>query len=222
MENILVISPHPDDETLGCGGTILKHISNKDHVFWLIVTDITDKQKWGEDRIKHRKKEIEMAAESYGFKEIFNLSIEPTTLDSYPFVKLVEKISIIIKQITPSVIYVNYYGDVHTDHQVVCKATISATKMFNNNFIKRILMYETLSETNFSLLDLHNPFVPNYYVDITEFLEKKIDIMKIYKTEIKPHPFPRSEESIKSLAILRGSEVNVKYAEGFVLLRGVW
>ena len=99
---------------------------------------------------------------------------------------------------------------------------MSITKTFKSPFIEYIFMYETLSETNFTPSLIYNAFIPNFYVDISNHLEEKINIMKIYKSEIQIHPFPRSEDSIRSLGILRGSESQFKYAESFMLLKGLW
>ncbi|MDW7973382.1 MAG: PIG-L deacetylase family protein [Thermodesulfovibrio sp.] len=222
MRKILVVAPHPDDETLGCGGTLLKHREFGDELFWLILTNIKDKAKWGERKIEEREKEIESVSNAYRFKEVFRLDIEPTKVKEFPFGKLVEMISNVVKAVKPDVVYVHNRSDVHSDHRVSFEAVMSAVKIFNNPYIRRILMYETLSETNFTPSLLENVFLPNYYVDISDFLDVKVQIAEIYKSEIKEHPFPRSKESIKALAILRGSEANVKYAEAFILLRGIW
>lgn len=221
-KNVVVIAPHPDDETLGCGGTLLKHKSVGDKIFWLIITNITDEKRWGKDRINERQKEIEIVASNYKFEEVFKLNIETTQVDRYPFGAMVERISSIIKMVQPQIVYIHNRSDIHSDHQLSFKAAMSSIKIFNNPFLKKILMYETLSETNFSPPFFENAFLPNYYVDISEFIEKKIEIMKIYKTELGLHPFPRSEESIKSLAVLRGSEAGVKYAEAFMLIKEIW
>lgn len=114
------------------------------------------------------------------------------------------------------------YLNVHSDHRISFDAFMSASKSFKHPEIKRISMYETLSETNFAVPLAKNAFIPNYYVDITNYLSSKIEIMKIYTTELKPHLFPRSEDSIRALAILRGSEANVEYAESFIILRWIW
>lgn len=154
---------------------------------------------------KKREKEIVKVSKSYNFKKVFNLEIETTKVHEYSFNLIVEKVSQIINIIKPSILYVNNRSDIHTDHRIVFDAVMSATKMFKTPFIEYILMYETLSETNFTPPLIYNAFLPNFYVDISNYLEEKINIMKIYESELGTHPFPRSEDSIRSLAILRGS-----------------
>ena len=131
-----------------------------------------------------------------------------------PLKKLVTEFSELFSLIKPEVIYIPYINDVHTDHKIVSKAATSAAKWFRSSSIKQVNMYETLSETNFNFIE-KKVFQPNLFIDISKFLEKKIKICNCYKTEFGKHPFPRSKESIKALAILRGSQSGYKAAESF-------
>ncbi len=214
--NILFISPHPDDETLGCSGVIQRHFREKDNIYWLNVTsmNINDSTLL---QIKKRDKEIKKIKSIYQFKETFQLNFITGKLDQVGLDDLVKDIGNIIKRMKINVVYTPFINDVHTDHKYVSKAVIACTKWFRNSSIRKILMYETVSETNFNFLN-DKSFKPNLYMDISIFLEKKIKIAKVYNSEIKTHPFPRSAESIRSLAILRGSESGFKYAEAFMLV----
>ena len=221
-QNILVISVHPDDETLGCGGTILKHKSVGDNLFWLILTNINDEKIWGKKRIEKRQKEIEKVASLYEFNKTIKLDFDTTRLDQVPLWELTEKVSVVIKNIKPEVIYLHNRSDIHSDHRVSFDAIMSAAKTFNNPFIKNIYMYETISETEFAPALQVNAFVPNYFVDISKFIDKKIEIMNIFSSEIKKHPFPRSEKNIKALATFRGAQCGCEFAESFMMLKGIW
>ena len=99
---------------------------------------------------------------------------------------------------------------------------MSATKTFNNPFLTKVLMYETISETEFAPPLQENAFMPNYFVNISEFIEKKIEIMKIFESELREHPFPRSEKNIRALATIRGAQCGVEYAESFMILKDIW
>lgn len=222
MKKVLIISVHPDDETLGCGGSILKHFKNKDEVFWLILTNINDEQIWGKERIDQRQLEIEKVASLFGFKKTIKLNFDTTKLDQLPLDKLTEEISHAIKEIKPEIIYLHNRSDVHSDHRISFDAIISATKTFNHPYIQRVMMYETISETEFAPAVQENAFMPNYFVDITEYIDKKIEIMKIYKSELKEHPFPRSERNIRALATFRGAQCGVNSAEAFMILKEIW
>ena len=212
---ILAIAPHPDDETLGCGGTLLKHKNNGDEINWLIITDINSEEGWPKDRIKKRSNEIKQISNFYNFSNHENLSYPSTKMDIIPISELIEKISKFYNKIKPEVVYMPYDHDVHTDHQIICKAVLSMIKWFRYPYINKVLMYETLSETDFNL-GQQNSFKPNTYVDISNYIDKKIKAMSIYESEIESFPFPRSKEAIKSLAMLRGSQSGFNFAESFV------
>ncbi len=217
MKKILVFAPHPDDETIGCGGTLLKHKENGDEISCVLATDLRKFKNLSKELVSEKEKEIEKVKNIYKFKFFEMMDFIPSELDSTPKSLIISKISDLLTNIKPDIIYIPYVNDVHTDHQIISKAVLSASKWFRSESIKEIMMYETLSETNFNFLETE-VFRPNYFIDITKQLEKKIEICKCYKTEFKKHPFPRSEESIRSLAILRGSQSGYKAAESFKLI----
>ena len=218
MNKVLIVAPHPDDETLGCGGTILKHKANGDEIYWLIVTNISQDYGWDEERVKERQKEIDKATIGYGFDETFKLDFPTTRLDEVPMGNIISKISEVFNKIKPNILYVNNRSDIHTDHQVTFQAIMSCSKNFRYPFIKKILMYETLSETEFAPALNEFTFTSNVFIDISEYFRKKLDIMKIYDSEIMSSNLPRSLSSIEALARFRGSRIGKKYAESFILI----
>jgi len=221
MKKILFIATHPDDETLGCGGTILKHKKNGDEIYWLIITNISENYGYTKDCVNKREIEINQVAEKFEFNEVFNLNLPTTQLDEIPISQIISKISSVIKQIEPNTIYLNNRSDIHTDHQTVFQSVMSCTKNFRYPFIKRILMYETLSETEFAPALPENCFIPNVFIDISDYFDKKIEIMKLYESEVMLSPMPRSVGTIQNLAALRGSRIGVEYAESFMLLQEI-
>lgn len=221
MNRVLVIAPHPDDETLGCGGTIFNHIEKGDAVYWLIMTTMKGMPLFTEERISKRDKEIEKVASSYGFSGFFISEFSTTSLDTVPRRDMVGFISSIFDQIRPETVYVPYINDVHSDHEAVYLASISCSKSFRYPYVKRVRIYETLSETEFALRPDNRGFHPNLWVDITSQIEKKIEIMGLYESELGQHPFPRSEENIRALATLRGATAGVKAAEAFISVKEI-
>ncbi|MEA4830967.1 hypothetical protein SDC9_14622 [bioreactor metagenome] len=221
MNNIIVIAPHPDDETLGCGGTILKHIAYGDNVYWLIVTSIDEQHGFSKEKVDQRNKEIEKVCKIYPFIDTFKLNIPTATLDQVSKGELVNKFGHIFNKVCPDIIYLPFKGDVHSDHKIVFDAAVSCTKWFRYSSIKRVLCYETISETDFGLDPTERNFFPNVFVDITPYLEKKLKAMKIYKSELGTHPFPRNEKVIRSLAMVRGAASGCDFAEAFVLLKEI-
>ena len=218
MKNkVLIVAVHPDDETLGCGGTLLKHKAKGDDIHWLICTSIDKDHNYYETR----KKEMQEVSALYGFSSIHNLRLKTMQVDEYSVSELVGKLSKVINEVQPNIIYLPFKGDVHTDHRRIFEASYSCTKSFRYPFIKKIYMIETLSETEFSPSTKEDSFIPNVFVDISEYFDKKIEIAKIYQSEMSEHPFPRSTRNLKALATLRGATCGCEHAESFVLLKEI-
>lgn len=220
MNKVLVIAVHPDDETLGCGGTLLKHKAQGDEIYWLVVTGPIkgDHPAFTDDFINRRDALVDRVSSEYGFNETIKLNLPTQKLHAVDLKDIILKVSEVLKRIQPDTIYMMYNNDVHSDHRVAFEAAYSCTKSFRYPFIKRILMIEALSETEFALATQGTTFVPNVYVDITSYLNKKLEIMSLFEGELMEEPWPRSLSSIKALARVRGSRAGVMYAEAFQLL----
>ena len=218
MKNkILVITVHPDDETLGCGGTLLKSKGNGNEIHWLICTTIDKNHSYYETR----EREIKEVSKMYGFDSVYNLRLETTKVDEYSLNDLIGKISNVIHVVKPNTIYLPFKSDIHSDHRKIFEASYSCTKSFRYSFIKKIYMMEILSETEFAPSTKENSFVPNVFVDISDYITQKIEIMKIFQSELKEHPFHRSEKNLKALATFRGATCGCEYAESFMLLKEI-
>jgi len=217
MNKVLIIAVHPDDETLGCGGTLLKHKSNGDAIHWLIGTETIS----GTEFYNLREEEIEKVSKLYAFDSVHNLQLKTMHVDEYTMSDLVGKMSKVINEVQPNIIYLPFKGDVHSDHRHIFDAAYSCTKSFRYPFIQKIYMIETLSETEFAPSTNEDSFIPNVFVDITPFMEKKLEIIQIFKSEIAAHPFPRSIRNLKALATLRGATAGCEYAESFMLLKEI-
>jgi LmbE family N-acetylglucosaminyl deacetylase len=215
----LVIAPHPDDETLGCGGTLLRACAEGDEVYWLIVTGISEALGFTYERVAARATEIDSVAAAYGFSETIQLDFPTTTLDAIPMRDLVSAIGLAASRIEPTDIYLPHRRDAHSDHAAVFDAAISLSKWFRYGSVERVFVYETQSETDFDLFPDSPGFRPNVFVDISETLDRKIEIASIFESEFVEHPFPRSFEGMRALAKLRGAASGFIAAEAFMLLR---
>ena len=218
MSTVLVVAPHPDDETLGCGGTLLRHISDGDEVHWLIMSTITQELGFSQARVKERAKEIKKVADAYKFSSVKQANFVTTKLDIYAKSELISFVSEVVNTLLPEIIYIPYSNDAHSDHAEVFGAVAACTKSFRYPFIKKVRVYETLSETEFSIYQGNNCFRPNLWIDISEYLERKVEIMNMYVGEMGRHPFPRSEKNIRALATYRGATSGTNFAESFVSL----
>ena len=214
---ILIIAPHPDDEVLGCGGIVAKHTKERDEVYLCIVTKAYHPD-WSEEFLKNRPEEIEKSNEILGIKKTYFLDYPTVKLDTIPQKNLNEAISKVVNKVNPDIFYIPHKGDLNKDHRLVFESSLVATRPINQK-VKRILSYETLSETEWG--QSIEPFIPNVYVDISETFEKKIEAMKAYESELKQYPHPRSLEIVEALAKKRGSEVGVNFAEAFILIREI-
>ena len=220
MSKVLVVAVHPDDETLGCGGTILKHKAQGDEIYWLVVTGPIkgDHPAFTDEFIAERNALVDRVADAYGFNETIKLNLPTQKLHAVDLKDIIVKVADVFKRVTPDIVYLMYNNDVHSDHRVAFDAAYSCTKSFRYPFIKQILMIEALSETEFALATQATAFVPNVYVDITPYVDKKLEIMSMFEGELMEEPYPRSLSTIKALARVRGSRAGVMYAEAFQLL----
>jgi LmbE family N-acetylglucosaminyl deacetylase len=214
----LVIAPHPDDEVLGAGGTLLRRKAEGAELAWLIVTGISTTTGWKQEQVEQRASEIERTTATLGFEHVFALNFPPAQLDRIPVSDLVCAFSSVFKAFQPEEVFVPHPSDVHTDHRTVFDAAVACTKWFRYPSVKRVLAYETLSETDFGLGN-ELGFRPNVFVDITPFLEGKLQAMDTYASEMEPFPFPRSHEALRALAKVRGATSGYYAAEAFQLLR---
>jgi LmbE family N-acetylglucosaminyl deacetylase len=219
MANILIVAAHPDDETLGVGGTILRHKKNGDKIYWLIITNISESQGFSSERVLSRQKEIEIVSNLYNFNEVIKFDIPTMSLTDSNLLDLISKISKLFERIEPEIIYTMNRSDAHSDHRITFHSIMACTKSFRYPYIKKVLMYECLSETEFSPTLPENVFQPNFFIDISQFFEKKIEIMSVFQSELAEHPFPRSIKNIEALATYRGAYAGVKYAEAFQLIK---
>ena len=220
MSIVLVVAPHPDDETLGCGGTLLRHRSKGDELHWLVVTQL-DAERYSTERVAGRQQEIVEVVAAYGFASVTQLKFETTRLDRVPLDEIVSAVGDVVATVKPEVIYLPFPGDAHTDHRIVYQAASAATKWFRHSSVRRVLACEILSETDFGLAPDALPFKPNSYVDISSWLDKKLEIMYRCAGEMGKHPFPRSETAIRALASLRGAQCGTEAAEAFMVLKEI-
>jgi LmbE family N-acetylglucosaminyl deacetylase len=220
---IAVIAPHPDDETLGCGGVLLRHRAEGDQLHWIVVTSAQESLEWPKEIITRKSREVETVAEAYGVHSIARLGLPAARLDTMPVAELIASMRDAITAASPDIVYLIHAGDVHTDHHAVFTATLSVLKTFYMKTlgVTRVLSFETLSSTEAAPQSVANAFVPNVYRDITPYIDQKIAIMSAYQSELQAEPMPRAPSSIRALARYRGASVGVEYAEAFMLIREV-
>lgn len=221
MKNkILVIAPHADDEIIGCGATMAKHIANAEDVYVIIATNANKgaPELFDEKIINKVRSEALEAHVFLGVKETFFLDFPAPALNAFPEYKISLEISKIINKIQPSILYLPHPGDLHQDHKAIYRASLVAVRPQGYYNVKEIYCYETLSETEWTPSQ-ENPFVPNVFNDVSSFFDNKLDAMKFFKSQIKEFPHTRSLETFEALAKYRGATVGVQRAESFMVER---
>ena len=222
MKNILVIAPHADDEVLGCGGTIYKHYLANDNVYVAIMTDASKgaPELFSNKDIDKIRNEALKAHKILGVTKTIFFDFPAPKLNQYPIYKIADKIKLLIKKYRIDTVYIPHRGDLHKDHESVYDASLVAAKPLPNQSVKKIFVYETLSETDWSDTVSSNVFVPRFFNVIKKsVLNKKITAMKCFKSQLKDPPNSRSLENLKNLASVRGSTVGNSYAESFDIVR---
>lgn len=211
---ILVFAPHPDDEILGCGGVMAKHIAHGDDVYVCVVTS-SRVEKY---RVMHQNY-ARKVGEYMGVKDVFFFdypTVELSTVNDRDFTGSFNEL---VQKIQPEIIYIPFYGDMHTDHKKVADAAMVALRPYSAPSVRAIYAYETLSETGWNYPTVDKTFIPNVFEDISSYVDVKIHAMEMYETKIEKPPHPRSAEGIRTLAKYRGGTVGVEYAEAFMCLR---
>ncbi len=218
--NVLVIAPHPDDEILGVGGTIAKHIANGNNVYVCIVT------KGGEplfsaDSVEKVRKECVAADKFLGVKQTIFLDYPAAMLEEVHRYKLNDSLVNVIQTIKPEEVYIPHRGDMQLDHKYVVDAAMVALRPKYNYVPRRVYAYETLSETGWDIPSTTNEFIPNVYNDISDYLDIKMNALNLFTTQISEFPDTRSLRAIEALGIYRGVTMHLRAAEAFALIREI-
>lgn len=217
---VLVIGPHPDDELLGYAGTLLRRRSEGAVIGWLLMTEMSRQGTHAARAARERDAEIERTREDLGVgpRSLWRLGHTTTSLDQVPMAQLVGEIARIIGVFGPEEILVPHPGDAHSDLRRTLDAVAASTKWFRQPTVERVLAYETPSETGFGGSSAP-PFQPHVFIDISQWLEEKLRILRNYPSELDVFPFPRSEEAVRALATHRGAAGGFVAAEAFEVVR---
>lgn len=218
----LVVAAHPDDEVLGCGGTIAKSVRNGDEVYCLIMGEgVSSRYERRElakkEELKALKAEAQKAAEILGIKKVFFKDLPDNRFDTVPLLEIIKTIEEVKEKVRPDVIYTHYQGDLNIDHRITFEAVLTACRPLPGETVRGIYSFEVPSATEWNVPD--KQFTPNIFVDISDTFDKKIEALKAYKSEIRKHPHPRSPESLEMISKRWGFVVGGGLVEPFILIR---
>jgi LmbE family N-acetylglucosaminyl deacetylase len=211
---ILIVAAHPDDEALGCGATILKHTKNGDKVQIVFLSDGFKSR----DNDDNRDSSAEEVSKTLGCETPIFFNFPDNQLDTVSLLEVVKKIEKIIDEYKPNIVYTHHSGDLNIDHRIAHKAVVTACRPQPDFCVKEIYAFEVLSSTEWQTHGI-NPFCPNTFVDVTEYMDIKKQVLEIYSKEMHQPPHSRSIENALRLNALRGNFVGIDYAESFQVVR---
>ncbi|MFH0753069.1 MAG: PIG-L deacetylase family protein [Candidatus Omnitrophota bacterium] len=224
--NSLIIAAHPDDEVLGCGGTIARLANEMKNVYVAILGEgITSRYSQREladgSALKTLQNSSKRVSELLGVKELFLYNLPDNRFDTIPLLDIVKIIEALIDKVKPSTIYTHHGGDLNIDHSIIHRATLTATRPLAGQSVKQVYTYEVPSSTEWAFGKFAAGFQANVFVDISGTLEKKIEAMEVYESEARTFPHPRSPEALRALAKRWGVAVGLEAAEAFELIREI-
>lgn len=226
MRKVFVVAAHPDDEVLGAGGTIIRHVTNGDKVFALILgegqTSRWEKMEGVDYTIVEKLHQNTLeAAEIIGFSKVFFADFPDNRFDTAPLLDIIKYIEKYVRMLQPEIIYTHHSGDLNIDHQITFQSVITATRPLSDCTVKEIYAFETVSSTEWNYGSSTKAFCPNVFVDIEPYFKQKCDAMKKYESELCAFPHPRSLEMLEMSARRWGATVGKQYAESFELIRKI-
>jgi len=218
-KNILVIVAHADDESLGCGGTIARHIDEGDNVAIAFMTNgVSARLEINNSEIDTRQSAMNLAMDRLGVKDITCFDFPDNKMDSVPLLEVTQSIEKVINTFQPIIIYTHFAQDLNIDHRITHQAVMTACRPQMHYCVKKILTFEVLSSTEWNSPALE-VFSPQYFVDINKYWDKKLQALKCYEDELRVFPHSRSIECIEALATYRGCTNGMKKAEAFQVER---
>lgn len=220
-KTILVVAAHTDDEALGCGGTIARHVAEGDIVYAVFMADgVSSRALVDPDDLAGRNSAAENARIILGIRENFYMDLPDNRLDSIPLIDVVQQLEPVVREIRPNIIYTHHHGDLNMDHRITHQAVLTACRPMPGSSVASIFAFEVMSSTEWAT-PIAEPFLPNHYVDISNQINIKMDALRAYQLEMRNEPHSRSLEHMTHLAHHRGHTVGVVAAEAFVTVRTV-
>jgi LmbE family N-acetylglucosaminyl deacetylase len=218
-KSILVVAAHADDEVLGCGGTIARHVAEGDVVHVIFMADGVGSRGCVQSaELEARNQARDAALKILGVTEWHALDFPDNRMDSVPLLDVVQALEPILRKIQPERVYTHHHGDLNVDHRVTHQAVLTACRPLPGSRVREILAFEVMSSTEWATPGLA-PFVPNAFVDISTYLPKKLEALAAYEQEMRLSPHSRSTEHLEALAKNRGNSVGVKAAEAYEIVR---
>lgn len=219
---VLVVAAHTDDEALGCGGTIARHVAEGDTVYAVFMADgVSSRVRTNDWDFAIRNEAAEKARAILGIKENFYLGLPDNRMDTIPLIEVVQQLEKIINRLQPNIVYTHHHGDLNVDHRITHQAVITACRPIPDSSVRAIYAFEVVSSTDWANQS-YVPFIPCHFINIEKYLERKIAALDAYSLEMRLVPHSRSIKHIVCLNNHRGHMVGLSAAEAFMICRTIW
>lgn len=220
-KTVLVVAAHTDDEALGCGGTVAKHVAQGDTVYAVFLADgVTSRPDANEHELTERNACAKQAHKILGIKQSFLLGFPDNRMDTVPLLDIVQKLERVVDDAQPQIVYTHHHGDLNIDHRITHQAALTACRPVPDTPVREVYAFEVLSATEWNTPSA-NFFTPSFFVDISDYLEIKMQALAAYELEMREAPHSRSIINVRHLAELRGNSVGVDAAEAMMPVRVV-
>lgn len=220
-KTVLVVAAHTDDEALGCGGTIARHVAEGDTVYAVFLADgVTSRPSATPEELERRNAAAERAHKILGISKSYMLGFPDNRMDSVPLLDIVQRLESVFNSVKPEVVYTHHCGDLNVDHRVSHQAVLTACRPVPGASVREVYAFEVLSATEWNTPG-EAPFIPTVFIDVSDYLETKMHALAAYELEMRGEPHSRSLINVSRLAEFRGNCVGRAAAEGFVLVRSL-
>lgn len=223
---MLVVAAHPDDEVLGCGGTMARYAREGYDVFVAILGEGETSRQASRAQVDPQKLQVlgdnaKAAAKVLGVSELFSYQLPDNRFDSVPLLDVIKIVESLIARLQPQTVFTHWAGDLNIDHVITHRAVMTATRGIQGGPVKELYAFEVPSSSEWSFGQFGGSFNPNVFIDIAGTLQHKLDAMACYQGESRVFPHPRSSEALSALAKYRGSHAGLAAAEAFELIRKI-
>lgn len=224
--NVLCVVAHPDDEVLGVGGTLARHAKDGDEIHVCILSDgVTSRydkiDEEAEAEIQRRGNRARDACEHLGVESVTLHEYPDNQFDTVPLLDIVQTVEAEVERYEPEIMYTHHYGDLNVDHELTCRAVMTATRPLSDSNVRRVLACETLSASEWAVPDKSNAFQPTSFINVATHMDEKIAALECYDEELRSSPHPRTVKTMRENAEVWGAKVGVHAAEPFEVLREV-
>lgn len=222
-KRVIVVAAHQDDEIIGCGGTMARHVAEGDEVHVVLMADgVTSRgDTASSSQIDARNHSAEQASQVVGAESLHILGLPDNRMDTLDLLDITQALEAVLDKLQPQVVYTHHAHDLNVDHRLTHQAVMTACRPQPGSSAQEIYSFEVLSSTGWASPSAETAFVPNFFVDVSQQWQQKLTALQCYEQEMRAYPHARSTKGVEALAQYRGSSVGVKVAEAFRLERMV-